>query len=107
MNPFFWNLGTLALLLLCIWGVWRLRQQSLWAEAWRRLRRNGLAMVSLTVISLYFMIGVLDSIAWKDSKAADPRTVIDRIYRPTQEHTYSAPLSRRTTGEPRPRPLVG
>jgi peptide/nickel transport system permease protein len=106
MSALFWNLATLFLLALCVWGVWRLRQQSLWAEAWRRLRRNPLAMVSLLVISVYFTIGVLDSIAWKDSKVADPRTIIDRIYQPTQEHTYSAPLSRRTTGEPRPRPVI-
>lgn len=107
MSPLFWNLMTVGLVAACAWGLWRARRQALWAEAWRRLRRNRLAMVSLGVIVVYFGIGVLDSISWKDNRAARSLTILDRIYRPRQEHTYSAPLATHTTGEPRPRPIQG
>jgi peptide/nickel transport system permease protein len=101
------NLFTAALIGALAWGFWRARQQPLWVEAWYRLRHNRLAMIALTVIVVYFGIGVLDSISWKDRKTSDPRTIVDRIYRPKLEHTYSAPFARRTTGEPRPHVVQG
>ncbi len=36
------------------------RVRSLWGEAWRRLRRNRLAMVCLAIIALYLTLGLLD-----------------------------------------------
>jgi peptide/nickel transport system permease protein len=83
----------------------RARKEPLWAEAYRRLRRNRLALVSLGVIGLYAGLGVLDSIGWKDNRAAPYRTVLDRIFERPQERTYSAPMATMTTGEQEPQPL--
>ena len=76
-----------------------------WKEAFRRLRRNPLAMASLAVMLLYGTVGVLDSIGWQDGRNAPRRTVIDRLFEREKERTYSAPLAAMTTGEPHPRPL--
>jgi peptide/nickel transport system permease protein len=59
-------------------------------------------MLALCVIGFYVGIAVLDSIAWRDTRNADPKTVIDRVFWVPQEHTYSAPFAHRTTGEPNP-----
>src|SRR5579883_3467735 len=97
------------LLIVAVVGVAAIlaRRRPLWAEAYRRLRRNGIALTALAIISLYVGIGVLDSIAWKSSKAELPRTVIDRLIDRPKEYTYSAPFAKMTTGEPTPHPLKG
>jgi len=77
----------------------------LWSEAFRRLRRNPLAMISLAVISLYAAVAVLDSISWRTSKTDDFRTLLQRIAERPKERTYSAPYATVTTGEPEPHPL--
>jgi len=84
------------------------RRSEMWQRAWRQVRRNRLATVSLAVVALYVLIGVLDSASWRDVErpAADtpnaqavlsePRTVLDRILTPLStktEKTYSAPLA--------------
>jgi len=90
------------------------RQSTLWRNAWRQVGRNRLAKASLGVLFLYILIGVLDSVAWRDvdrsavgaaggapaSAAAlsDPRSVLDRLCVPLEsrtEKTYSAPLAKR------------
>ena len=58
------------------------KARSLWAEAWRRLRRNRLAMVCLSIVSFYFALGVLDFIpvpagSGIEEAAAGRRTLID------------------------------
>src|SRR5205807_330994 len=54
------------------------------------------------VVAVYVSIGLLDSIAWKEKRNAEPRTIIDRVFARTKERTYSAPFARWTTGEPHP-----
>lgn len=82
------------------------RRAPLWAEAYRRLGRNRLAMVALGIICVYGAIAFLDSISWRDSKTADPRTILQRLAERPKERTYSAPMGTMTTGEPTPRPLL-
>ena len=69
-------------------------------------------MISLIVLALYFTVGMLDSISWRDAIPAqtgapsgpapvvlgEPRTILDRLCGPIaseQEKTYSAPLAER------------
>ena len=104
-SPIFWNIFTLAVVAGSGWVLWWASKQPLWSDAFRRLRHNRLAMVALFVISVYVSIGLLDSIAWKDNRNADPRTVIDRLFERPRPRTYSAPFARQTTGEPHPHPV--
>ncbi len=98
-SPVFWNLVTLSIVMGFVLTIWRSRQQPLWAEAYRRLRYNRLGIVALLFIVLYTTVGVLDSIAWRDNRTADPRSIIDRIFQKERERTYSAPRARRTRSE--------
>src|SRR6266849_1077026 len=104
-NPIFWDVITLALVVGFAGAFWRASRQPLWAEAFRRLSRNPMAMGALAVVAVYVSIGLLDSIAWKDKRNAEPRTIIDRVFGRTKERTYSAPFARWTTGEPHPHPV--
>ncbi len=85
------------------------RKTEMWPRAWRQVRRNRLAMVSLAIVAAYVLIGVLDSASWRDverpagggpnAKAvlSEPRSVLDRILAPLSkkaEKTYSAPLAK-------------
>lgn len=88
-------------------GVVRAGRAPLWGEAYRRLRRNRLALAALAVIGVYGLIAFLDSIGWRDDRNAPFRTVVDRLFERPKERTYSAPLARVTTGEPTPHPLLG
>jgi peptide/nickel transport system permease protein len=83
-----------------------LARQPLWAEAFRRMRRNRLAMFALGVIGLYMLIGMLDSIGWKDNRNAPPQTILDRAFAKPLEHYYSPPFAKYTTGEPNPHKLA-
>jgi len=85
----------------------RVRHVPLWAEAFRRLRRNRLAIAALVVVSIYAVIGLADSIVWRENKQSDARSIIDRVFEREPERTYSAPFASMTTGEPTPHPLKG
>ena len=88
--------------------IHRAGTQPLWAEAYRRLRRNGIAMAALVVICLYGFVAMLDSVSWQDNRAARPQTILDRIFKNVaQERTYSAPGGTMTFGEPHPQKLKG
>ncbi len=89
-----------------LWAIVRAGREPLWAEAYRRLRRNRVAMISLAVVSLYGIIAVADSIGWRDDKNAPRKTIIDRVFERPQERYYSYPLAATTFGEPKPRPLL-
>jgi peptide/nickel transport system permease protein len=104
-SPLFWNLVALAIVAACAWTAWRASRQPLWVEAFRRLRYNRLATLALIIMAIYVLFGFLDSIAWRDSRNADPRSVVDRIFERTRERTYSAPFAHETTGEPHPHPV--
>jgi peptide/nickel transport system permease protein len=96
-------------------GFWlKARRRELWRNAWRAVRRNRLALVSLAVLGVYVAVAVLDSVSWRDvERDADgaprvmaagrplytpPRSVLDRILAPlaVPEKTYSAPLARQS-----------
>jgi peptide/nickel transport system permease protein len=94
---------------------WRhARKRVLWQNAWREVRRNRLAMISLAILALYGFIAALDSVTWRDIERdangvarrtsrgrlvlAPSRSALDRLLAPLteQEKTYSAPLARRS-----------
>lgn len=85
-------------------SAWRARTQPLWAEAYRRLGRNRMAIAALAVIGIYTAIGMLDSVGWKD-RSGDRKTVLDRVFGREPERYYSAPMAAWTTGEPTPHRL--
>ena len=102
------NIFPLALVGLLVWMIARAGRTPLWAEAYRRLRGNKIAMVSLAVLCLYIGVGVLDSIAYQDNKTAEPKTLLDRAFaRVPVERTYSAPFATMTASEPQPHTLKG
>jgi ABC-type dipeptide/oligopeptide/nickel transport system permease component len=89
------------------------RRSTLWRSAWRQVWRSRLAKGSMAVLSVYILIAVLDSVAWRDvdrsaigaaggapaSAAAlsAPRSVFERLCAPLAdkaEKTYSAPLAK-------------
>jgi len=58
----------------------RIREaRSLWAEAWRRLRRNRIAMVCLAVISLYLALGLLGFVPVRQRQGAGEAATVRRI----------------------------
>ena len=81
------------------------RRKPLWSEAFRRLRRNPVAIISLAVIMLFGTVAFLDSIVLPYKKNDAPKTVIDKLMERPKEYTYSAPGATMTTGEPQPRQL--
>ena len=102
-----WNAALSILVpLLIVFAVVRAGRQPLWAEAYRRIRTNALAMVSLVVLCLYATVAVLDGIATEVPGKIDSQTLIDKMFTgvPT-EPTYSAPLAARTS-ESRPKALA-
>ncbi|HZP82560.1 MAG TPA: ABC transporter permease [Chthonomonadaceae bacterium] len=101
------NLIPVLVVVVLVWALVRARRAPLWAEAYRRLGRNHIAMAALAVICLYGLVAFLDSLSWKDSRNDDPKSVIDRVFARPKERTYSAPCATMTTGEPHPRPLKG
>jgi peptide/nickel transport system permease protein len=105
MHSFLLNAVPVVVVGLLVAAVLRARREPLWAEAFRRLRRNRVAMVALCVIGIYGLIGFMDSIGWQRDDARV--TVIDWLFQRPRERTYSAPLATMTTGEPRPHKLLG
>ncbi|MBW3623518.1 MAG: ABC transporter permease [Armatimonadetes bacterium] len=107
MSDLLLNLIPVAVAAALVYAILRAGRQPLWSEAYRRLRRNPLAIAALAVMLLYGTVGFLDSIGWKDDRNAPRRTVIDRLFERPKERTYSAPLATMTTGEPKPHRLQG
>lgn len=101
------NVVPLLVVAALLWALGHARRQPLWAEAFRRISRHGLALVALAILLLYSGVALLDSIGWQDGPNAPRKTVIDRLFERPKERTYSAPLATMTTGEPTPRPLMG
>lgn len=92
------------------WTLIRARRQPIWAEAYRRLGRNGNAKWAVGLICLFGAVAMTDSIGWKDNSNAPRLTLLDRafgaIYQGKPERTYSPPLAARTVGEPTPHRLL-
>ena len=94
-----------------VWFWRRARGRALWQNAWRQVRRQRLAMVSLAILVVYILIAVLDSVSWRDREfgpdgaprrtpeghyvLAPPLSVLDRICTPLREmeKSYSSPLA--------------
>ena len=59
----------LIVIVLLVGAAWLLRyasQQEYWRNAARQIRRNRLAMICLFILLGYLLIGVLDSVIWRD-----------------------------------------
>lgn len=104
-SDLFYNVLPLIVVALLVTAIVRARRQPLWAEAYRRLGRNRIAIVSLIVISLYGTVALLDSLGKTDARTGNRVTLLDRVAERPLERTYSAPLAAMTTGEPHPHPL--
>lgn len=104
-SDLFANAVPLLIVALLAYVVVSARRQPLWAEAYRRLGRNRLALGALAVILLYGLVGVLDSVGRTDPKSGNRVTVLDRLFQRPLERTFSAPLATETTGEPHPHRL--
>jgi peptide/nickel transport system permease protein len=101
------NVPPLAIAAVLVWLFLRSRREPLWAEAYRRLRRNRLALAAIFTLGLCGGIVLMDSVSWQGSTVEEPRTVIDRLFDRPFEKTYSAPLGTTTVGELVPHPLLG
>ena len=97
--------------------VWRLlryaSQQEYWRNAVKQIRRNRIAIICFFILLGYLLIGVLDSVGWRDplfnqegvlTRSENGRVVykprslslLDRLCTPLRERTektYSAPLA--------------
>lgn len=80
----------------------RASRNELWRNAWARVRKNRMAMVSMGILCVYVLLAVMDSVIWKDTADGPtknmPRSLLDRTFWPLadkaeQEKTYSAPLA--------------
>ena len=108
------NLAVAAILAVAALAVRAMAASEQYREAWSRIRKGRIAMVSLAVLCLYVAVGVLDSVCWRDAvrdeqgkvvtdDAGAPvldssaLSVIDRLLTPLRENrekTYSAPFAR-------------
>jgi len=86
--------------------TWYVRSQEYLLLPWRRVARSNVAMVSLLVLSLFLLVGILDTlhyrVALKDKSAGqivyspEVLSVFDKLVEPLRLHTektYSAPLA--------------
>ena len=92
--------GVVGILLIgALLTIWFARQSRMWSSAlaslWRRRR------LALSVIILYLVVALLDSVAWVGGGSGEAdtvsqheaRSVIDRVFGGQQERSYSAPLA--------------
>ncbi|MGO8671712.1 MAG: ABC transporter permease [Capsulimonadaceae bacterium] len=100
------NLTAIIVVVLLILVPLRAGREPIWADAYRRIAKDKMAVLSILVICLYGGVALLDSISWSDHKNMPPRTIIDRLFEVPQEHTYSAPMATMTTVEPHPHKLL-
>jgi peptide/nickel transport system permease protein len=105
-SDFVFNAVPVVVLVLLAWAFLQSRKQPLWAEAYRRIGRNKLALVAFAVIGFYGAVALLDSFGWTDKESQSRVTLLDRAFSGLpQERTYSAPFASMTTGEPQPQKL--
>ncbi len=103
-----WTDGLLFGLLGCVLvAAWRARHSEPVAAAWRRVGANGLGMAALTVLLVFLLIGLLDSLHYRQVlKPAAPGqavqlstevySALDALLEPLRIHTektYSEPLA--------------
>lgn len=100
------NLPPIIIVALLVWVFLRSRREALWAEAYRRLGTNRVALGAVAILGIYGATVLFDSISWQAGRNADQVTVIDMIFKRPYEATYSAPLATNSL-ELHPRPLLG
>ena len=82
-------LGGLAFLLLA-------RRREYWCIAWRQVKKNSLAMLSLLILLLYTTIALIDTVHFENPKTGTTISLLDWIATPLRnnvEKTYSAPFA--------------
>ena len=94
------------LLAVALFGVWRIRQRPHLILPWQRVAQNRLGMISLLILSSFFVIGMLDSLHYRVGLSTPNQT--QTVYSPEvlsafdaltsglrsrTEKTYSAPLA--------------
>lgn len=97
------------------WFVYKVHTEEYLRDAWRQIRANKLAVLSLIILSIYLVIGMADSVSWRDPAydqtgkiSRDTKgkiiyepaalSVLDRVctnLRNNTEKTYSSPLARK------------
>jgi len=73
------------------------RRREYWLTAWRQVRRNTVACISLIVLSGYISIALLDTVHYVDRHSGATLSALDWIAAPLRlqvEKTYSAPFAR-------------
>ncbi len=103
MPVILWSDALVFLLFAAAAGMfWFVRQHEYLLLPWRRVGRSPVAMASLLVLSLFVLVGLLDTlhyrVALKDSEVYSPEvlSVFDKLVEPLRvntEKTYSAPLA--------------
>ena len=98
------------LLALIAFAAWRARSSEPMRDAWRRVGESWIGMVSLTILLCFLLVGVLDSLHYRERLApaagsapdtagplsTEVRSALDALAAPLRqraEKTYSAPLA--------------
>jgi peptide/nickel transport system permease protein len=107
------NLIVVAIVAAFILLLWSMSRREYWRSAARQIRGRRIAMISLAVLSVYLLIGLLDSVGWRDARldasgklvrneqggivyTPRPLSLLDRLCTPLRERTektFSAPLA--------------
>jgi peptide/nickel transport system permease protein len=87
-------------------SMWYVRQREHLLLPWKRVAQNPVAMVSLLVLSLFFLVGLLDTLHYRAALpeknngetvySPEVLSVFDKLVTPLRTHTektYSAPLA--------------
>ena len=97
--------GLIACVLLAAWSA---RRSEPMRDAWRRVGESSVGMASLTVLALFLLVGVVDSLHYRERLApaggsgdkaqlsTEVRSALDAVAAPLRtrvEKTYSAPLA--------------
>ena len=107
MPVILWSDALVFLLIVgCVASAWYVRQREHLLLPWRRVAQSGVAMVSLLVLSLFFVIGLLDTLHYRVALpqqnngekiyAPEVLSVFDKLVAPLRLHiekTYSAPFA--------------
>jgi peptide/nickel transport system permease protein len=101
IQPVFLTMDWVVFLVLLLGGAWLFTalRREYWRIALRQVVANRVAMLSFGILCLYFIVGFLDTLHYKENsgeRAGQTLSVLDRICMPLRERvetTYSAPLA--------------
>jgi peptide/nickel transport system permease protein len=111
------NLAVVLILAGIVYICWKVKHSEQWMDAVRDFRRKKLAMISFFIFVVFFIIAIMDSIAWIDPKndnavtvtgqdlvtASKPRSILTRLFPiDFKEATYSAPMAKTEFYSPHP-----